>query len=67
MSFKEGEPVGELVKEPYAKRDTGTRIRWKPDLKVFTDINIPLEYYQETIKRQSVVNAGVKFILKKTE
>lgn len=64
MSFKEGEPVDELVKEPYAKRDTGTRIRWKPDLKVFTDINIPLEYYQETIKRQSVVNAGVKFILK---
>ncbi len=64
MSFKEGEPVGELKKEKYAKRDTGTRIRWKPDLKVFTDINIPLEYYQETIKRQSVVNAGVKFILK---
>ncbi len=64
MSFKEGEPVGELVKEPYAKRDTGTRIHWKPDLKVFTDINIPLEYYQQVIKRQSVVNPGIKFILK---
>ncbi len=64
MSFAHGEPVGELQKEPYSKRDTGTRIRWKPDLKVFTDINIPLEYYQETIKRQSVVNEGVKFILK---
>ena len=64
MSFAHGEPVGELQKEPYSKRDTGTRIRWKPDLQVFTDINIPLEYYQETIKRQSVVNEGVKFILK---
>lgn len=64
MNFKSGEPVGKLQKEEYTKRDTGTRIRWKPDLKVFTDINIPLEYYQETIKRQSVVNAGVKFILK---
>lgn len=64
MSFAHGEPVGELQKEPYNKRDTGTRIRWKPDLKVFTDIDIPLEYYQETIKRQSVVNEGVKFILK---
>ncbi len=64
MNFKNGNPDGDLQKEPYAKRDTGTRIRWKPDLKVFTDINIPLEYYQETIKRQSVVNAGVKFILK---
>ncbi|MCH5170962.1 MAG: DNA topoisomerase [Oscillospiraceae bacterium] len=64
MNFKSGEPVGKLQKEEYTKRDTGTRIRWKPDLQVFTDINIPLEYYQETIKRQSVVNAGVKFILK---
>lgn len=64
MSFKSGEPAGDLVKEPYNKKDTGTRIRWKPDLQVFTDINIPLEYYQETIKRQSVVNEGVKFILK---
>ncbi len=64
MSFAHGEPVGELQKELYNKRDTGTRIRWKPDLKVFTDIDIPLEYYQETIKRQSVVNEGVKFILK---
>lgn len=62
--FEHGEIAGDMVKEPYNKRDTGSRIRWKPDLKVFTDINIPLEYYQETIKRQSVVNAGIKFILK---
>lgn len=64
MHFKEGNPDGELIKEPYNKRDTGSRIHWKPDLKVFTDIDIPLEYYQETIKRQAVVNAGVRFILK---
>ena len=64
LHFEHGEIVGEMQKEIYNKRDTGSRIRWKPDLKVFTDINIPLEYYQETIKRQSVVNAGIKFILK---
>ncbi|MGN0572102.1 MAG: type IIA DNA topoisomerase subunit B [Candidatus Fimenecus sp.] len=64
MHFKEGNPDGELLKEPYNKRDTGSRIHWKPDLKVFTDIDIPLSYYQETIKRQAVVNAGVRFILK---
>lgn len=64
MNFKHGEPVGDLQREDYNKRDTGTRIRWKPDLKVFTDINIPLDYYKETIKRQSVVNEGIKFILK---
>lgn len=64
MHFKEGSPVGELIREPYSKKDTGSRIHWKPDLKVFTDIDVPLSYYQETIKRQSVVNAGVRFILK---
>ncbi len=64
LRFEHGEIAGEMGKEPYGKKDTGSRIRWKPDLKVFTDINIPLEYYQETIKRQSVVNAGIKFVLK---
>ncbi len=64
MKFKQGEPDGELLKEEYTKKDTGSRTRWKPDLNVFTDIDVPLEYYQETIKRQSIVNAGVRFILK---
>lgn len=64
IHFKAGEPVSELQKEPYNKKDTGTRIRWKPDIKVFTDIDIPLEYYQETILRQSVVNAGIKLVLR---
>lgn len=64
LHFEKGENVGGLVKEKYDKRDTGTRIRWKPDLDVFTDINIPLEYYKETIKRQAIVNDGIKFILK---
>lgn len=64
IHFKAGEPVSELQKEPYNKKDTGTRIRWKPDIKVFTDIDLPLEYYQETILRQSVVNAGIKFVLR---
>ena len=64
LHFEKGEIAGDMIKETYNKRDTGSRIRWKPDLKVFTDINIPLEYYQETIKRQSVVNQGIKFILK---
>ena len=64
MKFKQGEPDGKFLKEEYTKKDTGSRIRWKPDLNVFTDIDVPLEYYQETIKRQSIVNAGVRFILK---
>ena len=64
IHFKKGEVASELIKEPYNKRNTGTRIKWRPDLEVFTDINIPLEYFQETMQKQSVVNANIKFILK---
>lgn len=64
LSFKAGKINGEMKKTPYDKNDTGSRIKWRPDMKVFTDINIPLEFYQDTLKRQSVVNSGIKFILK---
>ncbi len=64
LNFKKGKPDGEMVKEPYSKRDTGTRIKWRPDLEVFTDIDIPLDYFQNMLRHQSVVNAGVRFILK---
>ena len=64
LHFEKGENVGGLHKEEYSKRDTGTRIRWKPDLDVFTDIDIPVQYYRDTIKRQAIVNDGVTFIFK---
>ena len=64
LHFEKGENIGGLKAEPYTGRQTGTRIRWKPDLEVFTDINIPLEYYTDVLKRQAVVNPGVEFILK---
>lgn len=64
LNFKKGFIVGDMIKEEYSKKDTGTRIKWLPDLDVFTDIDIPLEYFQDTLKKQAVVNAGVKFILK---
>ncbi len=64
LHFEHGENIGGLDKQPYDKKDTGSRIKWKPDLKVFTDINVPLEYFKETIKRQAIVNDGVTFVLK---
>lgn len=65
MHFEKGNPVGELQKEPISrKNDTGSLIKWKPDLDVFTDIEIPLDYYQDAIKRQAIVNSGVTFVLK---
>lgn len=65
LHFEKGKNVGGLKKEPYSGRDTGTRTRWKPDLEVFTDIDIPIEYYLDTLKRQAVANDGLLFILKK--
>ena len=64
LHFERGENVGGLKKEPYDKKKTGTKIKWKPDLSVFTEINVPLEYFCDVLKRQAVVNAGVKFLLK---
>ena len=61
LHFEKGENVGGLKKEPYSGRKTGSRFHWKPDLEVFTDINIPVEYYLDVMKRQAVVNAGVTF------
>ena len=65
LHFERGEIVGQMsVREQSGKKRTGTRIRWLPDLEVFTDIAVPLEYYQDVMKRQAVVNAGVTFRLR---
>ncbi|MDP4092355.1 MAG: toprim domain-containing protein [Bacillota bacterium] len=63
LHFEKGENVGGLKKEKYKTEQTGTFIKWKPDLDVFTDIKIPLEYFQDTLKKQAVVNAGLRFKL----
>lgn len=65
LHFEHGENVGGLKKEPYTKKDTGTKIKWKPDLEVFTDIDVQPEYFKDALKRQAIVNAGVKFIFRK--
>lgn len=64
VRFEKGEITGELQKEPTNRKKTGTKIHWKPDLDVFTDINVPLEYYTDVLKRQAVVNDGILFILR---
>lgn len=63
MHFEKGNPASELMVEEVKSKKTGSTIKWRPDTEVFTDINIPLEYFQDVLKRQSVVNSGIKFIL----
>ena len=64
LHFEHGKNVGGLGKTEFRHRHTGTKIHWKPDLKVFTSIDIPVENYHSVLKRQAVVNSGVKFIFK---
>jgi len=61
LHFEKGFNKGGLKKEEYTGRDTGTKIRWKPDIEVFTDINIPRDYFIDILKRQAIVNDGVLF------
>ena len=67
MSFAKGSPVTDLITEPYRYLRTGTIQRWKPDTEVFTETIIPLEVFKDIIKRQSVINSGIEFVLKDNE
>ena len=68
LEFRKGENVTDaphgVRKTPYTGKKTGTCQRFKPDLEVFTDINIPVEFFLETLKRQAVTNAGLKFVFR---
>ena len=61
LHFEHGELVGEMKKSPADRKKTGSCFRWLPDLDVFTDIDVPVEFFEDTLKRQAVVNAGVTF------
>lgn len=65
IDFKKGQPSSELTERELDRKEkrTGTVIRWKPDLEVFTDIKIPHEHFVDVLHRQAVVNAGLEFIL----
>ncbi len=63
LKFEKGVNKGGLKRSDHKGKRTGTVQKWRPDLEVFTDIEIPLEYYQDTLKKQAVVNAGIRFEL----
>ena len=63
LHFEKGDNIGGLMKEKCKYENTGSIIKWKPDLDVFNDIDIPLSFFQETLKRQAIVNKGITFKL----
>lgn len=64
LRFEKGENIGGLKKEKYTKKDTGTKIKWRPDRNVFTDIDVPKEYFLDVLKRQAIVNPGIKIVFR---
>lgn len=63
LHFEKGENIGGLKKEQSTEIKTGTEIKWLPDRDVFTNIDIPLSFFQDILKKQAIVNAGLTFVL----
>lgn len=63
LHFEKGKNIGGLKKESTKIKQTGSRVKWRPDTEVFTDIKIPLEFLQDTLKKQAMTNAGLRFVL----
>lgn len=61
LHFEKGENVGGLKVKKLKENKTGTKIKWKPDLDVFTEIDIKKEIFEDILKRQAVVNSGILF------
>jgi len=67
LHFEKGCNVGGLTKSECDHKITGSTQTWKPDLDVFTDISIPITFFEDILKKQAIVNAGLRFILKDEE
>lgn len=63
LHFEKGENIGGLKKQETTLKTTGTTITWRPDRDVFADVNVPLSYFQDVLKKQAIVNAGLTFFL----
>lgn len=67
LRFEHGEPVlpidQQLKKTPMSHK-SGTRIKWRPDLKVFKEIDIPKSYFEEVLKKQAICNAGLLIVFR---
>ncbi len=62
LHFEKGENVGGMEKKPISSGQSGTKIKWRPDLNVFTDICLSPEFFSTTLKQQAIVNPGLLFL-----
>ncbi|MGN0675724.1 MAG: toprim domain-containing protein [Oscillospiraceae bacterium] len=64
LHFEKGENIGGLKKEETTRKKTGTKTKWRPDLEVFTDINVSREYFENVLKKQAIVNPNISFVFR---
>lgn len=63
LNIEKGEVIGELIKEKINDDyQTGTKVTWKPDLEVFTDVNFTEDMFIDYLEQQAIVNKGLKLI-----
>ena len=65
LSFSKGEPIADMAKEIYKGKQTGSRIKWRPDIDVFTDVHIEPEFFKDILMKQAIVNSGVKLVYRR--
>lgn len=68
LNIEKGEVVGELIKEKInGDYQTGTKVTWKPDLEVFTDVNFTEDMFIDYLEQQAIVNKELKLIFINTK
>lgn len=65
LHFEKGINIDGLKKKKLKKDSsikTGTKQTWKPDLEVFTDIDISIDFFKHICKQQAIINNGVHIL-----
>ena len=58
--FSKEDGLKVLKKEKNINNELGTHTIWTPDDTLFTDINIPIDWICTKLKKQAIVNSGLK-------
>lgn len=67
LKFEKGNNIGYLKKKTSPETSTTTKIKWRPDIDVFTDIEIEEEYFRNILKKQAIINKNIEFIFIKED
>ncbi|MDK2802050.1 MAG: DNA topoisomerase [Oscillospiraceae bacterium] len=67
LKFEKGNNIDGLKKKISKEEVTTTKIKWRPDIDVFTDIEIEEEYFRNILKKQAIINKNIEFVFIKED